>query len=130
MLVARGDAGSGARALRDVRAALSSGARVLNFPEGTTSDGDAVLPFRAGLFGLARRARAPVVPIAIRYQPRHLAWTGAASFLPHYLELAASRGGSVSIRFGAPLAPVADGSARALADEARARVAALLAEER
>jgi len=130
VFVARGDTGSGARALRDVRAALAGGACVLNFPEGTTSDGDAVLPFRAGLFGLALRAGVPVVPVAIRYHPRRLAWTGDASFLPHYLRVASARGAQVSIRFGAPIAPAAGASARALADEARAQVARLLLEDR
>jgi len=130
VFVSRGDAGSGARALRDVRAAVAAGACVLNFPEGTTSGGDGVLPFRAGLFGLALRAGVPIVPVSIRYHPRRLAWTGDASFLPHYLQVASARGAHVSIRFGTPIAPAAGASARALADEARARVAALLAEDR
>jgi 1-acyl-sn-glycerol-3-phosphate acyltransferase len=126
VFVARGDARSGARALRGVLAALDAGACVLNFPEGTTSPGDAVLPFRPGLFGLALRTGAPIVPVAIRYEPRSLAWTGEASFLPHYLALAASRGARVSVRFGEPLAPPTGAGARAVAELARARVAALL----
>jgi 1-acyl-sn-glycerol-3-phosphate acyltransferase len=126
VFVSRGDAGSGARALRSVRAALDAGACVLNFPEGTTSLGDGVLPFRPGLFGLALRTGAPIVPVAIRYEPRSLAWTGDASFLPHYLALASSRGGQVSVRFGEPLAPPAGADARELAELARSRVAALL----
>jgi len=118
VFVSRGDAGSGAQALRSVR----------NFPEGTTSDGEGVLPFRPGLFGFALRAGAPIVPVAIRYEPRSLAWTGDDSFLPHYLALASSQGARVSVRFGAPLRPSPGASPRAVADEARARVAALLAE--
>ena len=128
VFVSRGDAGSGAQALRSVRAALDAGACVLNFPEGTTSDGEGVLPFRAGLFGLALRAGAPIVPVAIRYEPRSLAWTGDDSFLPHYLALASSQGARVSVRFGAPLRPGPGVSPRAVADDARAAVAALLAE--
>jgi 1-acyl-sn-glycerol-3-phosphate acyltransferase len=128
VFVSRGDAGSGAQALRSVRAALDAGACVLNFPEGTTSEGDGVLPFRPGMFGLALRSGAPIVPVAIRYEPRSLAWTGDASFLPHSLALASSRGARVSVRFGAPLRPGPGDSPRAVADEARARVAALLAE--
>jgi 1-acyl-sn-glycerol-3-phosphate acyltransferase len=126
VFVARGDAGSGARALRSVRAALDAGACVLNFPEGTTSVGDGVLPFRPGLFGLALRAGAPIVPLALRYEPRSLAWTGEASFLPHYLALAASSGARVSVRFGPPLAPPPGARARDVAELARAAVAALL----
>ena len=128
VFVSRGSAGSGASALRSVRAALDAGACVLNFPEGTTSEGDGVLPFRPGMFGLALRAGAPIVPVAIRYEPRSLAWTGDATFVPHYLALAGSRGARVSVRFGAPIAPPADGSPRSIAEEARDRVAALLEE--
>jgi 1-acyl-sn-glycerol-3-phosphate acyltransferase len=128
VFVSRGDAGSGASALRAIRAALDAGSCVLNFPEGTTTDGEGVLPFRPGLFGLALRAGAPVVPVAIRYEPRSLAWTGDASFLPHYLALASSRGARVSVRFGAPLRTAPGASAREVADLARAQVAALLAE--
>ena len=128
VFVSRGDAGSGASALRAVRAALDAGSCVLNFPEGTTSEGEGVLPFRPGLFGLALRAGAPIVPVAIRYQPRSLAWTGDASFLPHYLALAATREARVAVRFGEALRAGPGASAREVADLARARVAALLAE--
>ena len=126
VFVSRGDAGSGARALREILSALHAGACVLNFPEGTTSAGDGVLPFRPGLFGLALRTGAPIVPVAVRYEPRSLAWTGDASFIPHYLALAASRGARVSVRFGEPLAPPAGAGAREIAELARDRVAALL----
>jgi 1-acyl-sn-glycerol-3-phosphate acyltransferase len=126
VFVTRGDAGSGARALREVLSALEAGASVLNFPEGTTSLGDGVLPFRPGLFGLALRTGAPIVPVAIRYEPRSLAWTGDASFVPHYLALAASRGARVSIRLGEPVALAANATARDAAALARERVAALL----
>jgi 1-acyl-sn-glycerol-3-phosphate acyltransferase len=128
VFVSRGDVRSGACALRSVRAALDAGACVLNFAEGTTSAGDDVLPFRPGLFGLALRSGAPIVPVAIRYEPRSLAWTGDASFVPHYLALAGSRGARVSVRVGAPIARAPDACPRTIADLARARVAALLRE--
>jgi 1-acyl-sn-glycerol-3-phosphate acyltransferase len=128
VFVARGDVGSGASALRSVRAALDAGSCVLNFPEGTTSDGDDVLPFRPGMFGLGLRAGAPIVPVAIRYEPRSLAWTGDATFVPHYLALAASRGARVVVRIGAPIPVSGDASPRQIAEVARERVRALLRE--
>jgi hypothetical protein len=76
VFVARGDAHSGARALRSAEAALAGGLPVLNFPEGTTTSGRSVLPFRSGVFGLARRTAAPVVPIALAYDPP--CWRGWA----------------------------------------------------
>lgn len=126
VFVSRGDAGSGAQALRSVLGALEAGACVLNFPEGTTSMGERVLPFRPGLFGLALRTGAPIVPVAIRYEPRSLAWTGDASFLPHYLALASSSGARVTVRFGEPLTPAVGAGAREVAELARDRVALLL----
>ena len=128
VFVSRGDVESGASALRSIRAALDAGSRVLNFPEGTTSPGDEVLPFRPGLFGLALRAGAPIVPVAIRYEPRSLAWTGDATFVPHYLALAASRRARVSVRVGLPISPPPGATPRAVALAAGDRVAALLRE--
>jgi len=123
---ARGDAASGQRVLREVEVALQKGMVVLNFPEGTTSDGRAVLPFRKGLFGVAARLGVPVVPVALRYQPAGLAWTGDATFLPHYLRLAARGRSSVRLRFGAPETSAAGSDAAALAEAVRRRVQALL----
>ncbi len=46
---------------------LAAGSRVAVFPEGTTSDGLRLLPFHANLVEAAVRARAPVVPVGLRY---------------------------------------------------------------
>jgi len=122
----RGDHASGLRVLREAEEALGAGLLVLNFPEGTTTVGDGVLPFRKGLFGLARRLWLPVVPVAIRYQPADLAWTGRATFLPHYWRFAARGTSRVTLRFGQPLVPEKASEAAGLALEARRRVADLL----
>jgi 1-acyl-sn-glycerol-3-phosphate acyltransferase len=123
---ARGESGSGLRVLREAEAALAAGLPVLNFPEGTTTDGAGVLRFQRGLFGLAARLGIPVVPVALRYQPAELAWTGDATFLPHYLRLAARRRSRVRLGFGEPLHSAGEADAAALAALARARVLALL----
>ncbi|HET9553504.1 MAG TPA: lysophospholipid acyltransferase family protein, partial [Anaeromyxobacteraceae bacterium] len=123
----RGDGASGLRVLRQAERALEAGLPVLNFPEGTTTDGAGVLRFRKGLFGLARQLGVPVVPAAIRYEPADLAWTGDATFVPHYLRLAARGTSRVRLRFGGPLRSAADeGDAAALAEASRERVVALL----
>jgi 1-acyl-sn-glycerol-3-phosphate acyltransferase len=119
----RGDAGSGARVLRHAEAALASGLAVLNFPEGTTTRGESVLHFRPGLFGVARRAGVPVVPIALAYDPVELAWVGEDAFLPHWLDLAGSRRARALVRVGAPIAPDTFASAAELARAAHAAVA-------
>jgi lyso-ornithine lipid O-acyltransferase len=127
LFVARGDQGSGLRVMRAAQRALSEGVSILNFPEGTTTAGGDVLGFRRGLFAVARRVGAPVVPVALAYDPPELAWTGDATFLPHYLRLAASRGAEVRVTFGAPIR--AQGRPGELAGEARDRIRALLEEE-
>jgi 1-acyl-sn-glycerol-3-phosphate acyltransferase len=122
----RGSTGSGLKVLRQAEQALRNRVALLNFPEGTTTDGAGVLRFHKGLFGLARRLGVPVVPVAIRYAPADLAWTGDATFVPHYLRLAARGRSSVRLRFGDSLRSDQHTSAAGLAAAARDRVAGLL----
>ena len=126
LFVARGDAASGVAVMRAARRALEGGLPVLNFPEGTTTAGTAVREFHRGLFAVARRAGAPVVPVALAYEPADLSWTGDQSFLPHWLHTAALTRARVALRFGAPLSARALDGAAGLADAARARVVDLL----
>jgi 1-acyl-sn-glycerol-3-phosphate acyltransferase len=122
----RGSPRSGLKVLREAEQALRNQVALLNFPEGTTSDGTGVLRFHRGLFGLAQRLGIPVVPVALRYLPADLAWTGDATFLPHYLRLAARGRSAVRLRFGAPVAASAHPTAASLADAVRDQVANLL----
>jgi 1-acyl-sn-glycerol-3-phosphate acyltransferase len=126
LFVDRGNGHSGMRVLRDAARTLADGVSVLNFPEGTTTAGDRVLRFREGLFAVARSAGAPVVPVAISYDPPDLAWVDAQTFVPHYLRLAGSARARAYVRFGAPLAPRTYASGAALASAARDAVQALL----
>jgi lyso-ornithine lipid O-acyltransferase len=125
----RGNPHSGLRVLRTAEVAMAHGLAVLNFPEGTTATGERVLPFRKGLFGVARAAGVPVVPVALAYDPPELAWVGKDSFLPHWLGLAGSRRARAFVRLGAPIDPAAHPGAAGLACAARAEVARLLGEQ-
>ena len=127
LYVQRGNAQQSAAVLRQALRRLVAGVHVLNFPEGTTTDGSQLLPFRRGIFGVAARARVPVVPVALRLSPRDAAWLGGEHFWPHY-QRHWRRGGYVeaSIRFGRPLHPADFATPEDCAAEARARVAALL----
>lgn len=126
LFVERGDAWSGARALRRAGRVLASGISVLNFPEGTTTEGDAILPFRRGIFGVARHAGVPVVPVALGFDDPELAWTGGSLFLPHFLRTLARREIVARVRFGCAMTPARYGGADDLAREARAVVEHLL----
>ena len=130
LFVNRGDPRSGARVIRDAERALAAGLPVLNFPEGTTTTGSQVLPFRRGLFGLARRAGVPVVPVALSYDPPHLAWVGDATFLPHYLRLAGEARARVRVRLGGPVEPAGYASPSELASAVRERILGLLGDDR
>ncbi len=126
LVVARGDAWSGALALRGGLRALAAGVSVLGFPAGTTSRGDDVLPFRRGLFGLARIADVPLVPIAIHYGSPELRWYGDAWFLPHYLRTAMRPSSLVQVRVGRAIAPSTLRSPEDLAHRVRSQVRSML----
>ena len=120
---------SRAAALHAAIRALESGVSVLNFPEGTTTDGGLVLPFAAGIFGAARIAGVPVVPLAITYGTPRAAWTGGETFLPHYARTASRSSLSALVRVGAPVDPRAFATPTALAAHARRAVIDLLRPE-
>lgn len=126
VFVARGDPASGARALGEVAGALGRGVSVLNFPEGTTTTGGRVLPFRTGTFGLALRLGVPVVPVALAYDPPSLAWVGDATFVPHYLALAARPRTRATVRLGAAVTPAPGARATQLAAALRDEVERML----
>ena len=126
LFVERSSAGSRLAVMRAAERVLGEGGIVLNFPEGTTTDGSTVLRFRKGLFEVARAAAIPVVPAAIRYSPRELAWTGQTSFVPHYLRLARLERCRVEVAFGDPIRSQAHGTAEQLAHAARASTLSLL----
>jgi 1-acyl-sn-glycerol-3-phosphate acyltransferase len=126
LFVSRGDPRSRREVMQAAGEVLRAGGKVLNFPEGTTSDGTGVLPFRRGLFAVAHELGVPVVPVALSYAPRELAWLGEATFLPHYLRLAAERAPSATLAFGEPIPPRLHPTAEALATAARDRTISLL----
>jgi 1-acyl-sn-glycerol-3-phosphate acyltransferase len=101
--VSRAHSTSGAAVLRTMARTLRGGASILNFPEGTTTEGGHVLRLKPACFGAARIAQVPVVPVAIAWESRELSWTGSASFVPHYLRVAARERIRVRLRWGAPL---------------------------
>jgi lyso-ornithine lipid O-acyltransferase len=126
LFVDRADPQSGARVLRGALRALAAGVSVLNFPEGTTSDGRTLLPFKRGIFGAARLAGAPIVPVAVALESRSLAWVGSDTFLPHYLRTAARPSTLARLTIGAPIWPRRQDSAVALATFTHDRLSAML----
>jgi acyl carrier protein len=100
---------------RIVRAALA-GRRLAFFPEGTFRSTPGLLPFRLGAFVAAARARACVVPVAIR---------GTRAILPDGTWR--PRHGAITVTIGKPVMPPADTAdsftaAIRMRDEARAQI--------
>lgn len=124
IFVRRGDTHSGARALRQALRALEGGASVLVFPEGTTTDGSHVAPFAPGAFGLAALAGVPVATVTVAYDDPRVAWTGDATFVPHYLRLVREPSVGCALAFGPQLSPSRARDARDVAALARSLVAA------
>ena len=117
--VGRARTSSGAATLRKMARTLGEGTSILNFPEGTTSEGRAVLPLKPACFRIARFAGAPVVPVAIVWESKDLSWTGDASFLPHYLDVAGRRRIQVRVHWSAPLQMSPETTDHELAERAR-----------
>lgn len=120
--VRRGDAHSGAVALRRALRRLDAGVSVLNFPEGTTTRGR-LLPFHRGAFWLARRAGVPLVPIAMRLADPSLCWVDEQSFLPHYCRLLSNKDKRVEVELLRALDPRDFSSDRELMAAAHAAIA-------
>jgi 1-acyl-sn-glycerol-3-phosphate acyltransferase len=126
LFVERGDAHSGARVLLRALDWLRRGIPVVGFPEGTTTAGDRLLPFKRGLFGLARIADVPVVPVGVRFEDPDLCWVGDAPFLPHYLRVVSRPANLVHLAFGEPISPASAPDAEQLAGRAHQAVRALV----
>jgi 1-acyl-sn-glycerol-3-phosphate acyltransferase len=63
----RGNRRAAMRMVHHMAERLTLGDILTVFPEGTTGDGQALLPFHANLLQAAIAARAPVLPIALRF---------------------------------------------------------------
>lgn len=118
IFVRREDPMSGAMALRDAARRYQSGVSVVNFPEGTTYAGPGMGPFKRGIFGIARRLEAPVLPVYLELPPA-LSWVGDQAFLPHYLRFVARPRTPVRLWIGRPIPTHRAMSPAALMAEAR-----------
>lgn len=128
VFVARGDRAGVAGQVAAVRAALAGGP-VAVFPEGGTGDGAALLPFKPALFAALDPPPpgAAVHPVRIDYGAAtvELAWVGDETGLSHARRVLGRPGRfPATLRFAEPIDPAALPGRKALALEARARVAA------
>jgi len=103
-----------AAAAEAVAGGLAAGRQMVVFAEGTTSDGHGVCRFHARLLGPAIAARAPVVPVAIRYLDARGERTTAPAFIgrdplwPSLWRVLSSKGLQARVDILEPIAPLPD----------------------
>ena len=124
VFVARGDAKSGAAAIREIRDLLRAGQTVIIFPEGTTFEGDEVRPFQAGSFLSATNTGAEIVPVGLAYEEGSQAAFVGETFPAHLARMAAASAPTrVRVAIGAPMLTDKSTKSAALALDSHAAVA-------
>lgn len=127
IFVARSDRMNVAAQVTQLRDALARPWPVTIFPEGTTGDGVTLLPFKAALLGALAPAPAGLMiqPVRIDYGAAtpELAWIGDEPGVDHARRVLARAGRfTATLHFLEPFVP--SGDRKAIAAEARARIAA------
>ena len=135
VFVTRSQRGSVAAQVDQVRRALAGDGLLTIFPEGTTGDGRALLPFKSSLLSALDPppSGVGVQPVAIDYGPAatEIAWVGAEPGIANFFKILARAGTiPVTLRFAAPFAPAEAGNRKAIAAEARERIAAVFSAAR
>jgi len=117
----------------ELRSALARGRPVTLFPEGTTGPGDGLLPFRASLLQavIPTPPRLRVQPVFLDYgeEAPDIAWLDPESGLDNFKRLLArKRPIPLTIHYLDPLPDAVEADRKALAEAARAAIAARMEE--
>ena len=130
--VSRDDRTGVARQIEALRDAIADTWSVTIFPEGTTTDGRSLLPFKSSLLKILEPPPEGVVvqPIMLDYGATigpDIAWLGLESGQDNALRVLSRRGTfPIRLHFLEPFQPLAFVGRKAIAAEARARIAAAL----
>jgi 1-acyl-sn-glycerol-3-phosphate acyltransferase len=129
----RGSSESLGGVLHEMLARLRAGRSVGVFPEGRTRNGREVGPFHARIFLAAVEAGAPVQPVALRYGDHgnaqaRVAFQAGEGFLGNFLRLLGDPARIAEVHFLQPIAPGEADGRRRIAELARERIVAAMAE--
>ena len=129
----RGSSESLGGVLHEMLARLRAGRSVGVFPEGRTRNGRVVGPFHARIFLAAVEAGAPVQPVALRYGEHgkaqaRVAFQAGEGFLGNFLRLLGDPARIAEVHFLQPIAPGEADGRRRIAELARERIVAAMAE--
>lgn len=69
------------QAMLDIDREVKSGGSVILFPEGQTYEGPLTTSFKSGSFKIAEDTHTPIVPVAIKYLSRDMAWRKESFFV-------------------------------------------------
>lgn len=131
----RGNTESLGGVLHEMLARLRGGRSVGVFPEGRTRGGDEIGPFHARIFLAAVEAGAPVQPVALRYGAGGDAQTVVAfapgeNFMQNFLRLLGEPARPGEAIFLDPIPPGGGEGRRRIAEVARERIVAAMADGR
>ena len=110
-----------ALALRRALRLLAAGRKVANFPEGTTTEAQ-MLPFHRGIFGVAKIARVPIVPIHMQFDSPDWFWTGGETFAPALLRVTRRPRTTIKLTLLPPIQPSTMSTAEQLASQAHSLI--------
>jgi 1-acyl-sn-glycerol-3-phosphate acyltransferase len=130
VFVTRSRRGNVADQVDQVRAGMAGSGLLTIFPEGTTSDGETLLPFKSSLLSALDPPPPGVLvqPVWLDYgsSAAQIAWIGDEPGIANFFKILARRGTfPVTLIFAPPFAPAEVGGRKAIAAEARARIAAV-----
>ncbi|QZT38137.1 1-acyl-sn-glycerol-3-phosphate acyltransferase [Halosquirtibacter xylanolyticus] len=103
ILVNRRSAASMMKVMKTLEKELKDGNNIILFPEGKTHTGNKTAPFKRGSFKVATDLGVPINPVAIIYHNPKDAWTGSATFVPHFLNQMGKWRTNLTVAFGQPV---------------------------
>jgi 1-acyl-sn-glycerol-3-phosphate acyltransferase len=100
--------------LKQVVSFLKAGINVILFPEGTSSNGTKLLPFKSSFFAAPLEAKAPIIPLAIKYRKINgqdinennkdlVYWYGDMVLFTHLLKVCTLSSIELSVHIGEPI---------------------------
>jgi len=87
---------------REVKEKTRQGQSVILFPEGTTAIGPQLIPLKKGTFKIAIEEKISILPLAIEYKHRDMAWIDD-SLTKHFFKVFRRKKNPVKFIFGQPI---------------------------
>ena len=103
ILVQRDELRSLLGTMKQIKTSIENGISLTVFPEGTTFAGPGTKAFKNGTFKIAAEQEITIVPCAIQYADKTMAWVGHDTLIPHVFGHFWKPISKTEIRFGQPI---------------------------